>query len=106
MATAWIITEDLIADEDAPIGSYSNAVGVTGPRSAPEHLIEALKAGKGLQFKMYDDDGEHYYTGRGIADKYDLGSEEFAYGPLGNFGMPNAGCTLIKWTNHPEWNCG
>jgi hypothetical protein len=103
---AWIIDTDHLADENYPEGTMSNAKGVTGPRQAPKELIEALKAGKGLQFKMYDDDSELYYTGRGIADKDGQESEEFCYGPLGDFGAPNAGAVLIKWTNHPEWNCG
>lgn len=106
MSHAWIITKDLIADEDAPEGTNSNAVGVTGPRAAPEHLLAALRAGKGKQFKMYDDDGEHYYTGKGIADEDDEGFEAFCYAPLRDFGAPNAGCTSVQWTNHREWDCG
>lgn len=103
---AWIIDTDHIASTDEPEGTNCNAKGLMGPRAADKTLIEALKAGKGLQFKMYDDDGELYYTGRGIADKDDQESEDFCYGPLGDFGTPNAGAVLIKWTNHPEWNCG
>lgn len=106
MSHAWIITKDLIADEDAPEGTNLNAVGLAGPSTAPDHLLDALSAGQGKEFKMYDDDGELYYVGKGIADEGDEGFEAFCYAPLGDFGMPNAGCTLIKWTNHPEWNCG
>lgn len=106
MSYAWIIDRDLIADEDVAEGTNCNAKGLTGPRAADPALIEALEAGKGLQFKMYDDDGELYYVGRGIASKSDQESEDFCYGPLGDFGTPNAGAVLIKWTNHPEWDCG
>jgi hypothetical protein len=38
---------------------------------------------------MYDDDGELYYEG------YSLAGSDF--GPLWDFGMPNAGCTGIKY---------
>ena len=106
MSYAWIIDIDHIADTDVPEGTNSNAKGLIGPRDAAPELIADLKRGKGFQFKMYDDDGEKYYTGRGIADINSEDSEDFCYGPLGDFGTPNAGAVLIKWTNHPEWNCG
>lgn len=104
MATGWIITEDLIGDS---LGDdYDSDKGVMGPSDIPAHLEAALKAGKGRTFRMYDDDGELYYKGKGVWDDEDEGSEEACYGPLGDFGGPNAGCTLIKWHGHEEWNCG
>ena len=98
-AYAWIIDRDHTE-------VTSGDAGVTGPSDAPAELLERLAAGEGYTFTMRDDDGELYYTGRGIATDDELGSEAFAYGPLGDFGMPNAGAVEITWAGHPEWDCG
>lgn len=47
-----------------------------------------------IRFRMYDDDGILYYEGR--AD------EDTSFEPLDDFGMPNAGCTYIKYWNDDE----
>lgn len=88
--TAWIIVKDKIE---------SDAVGVTGPRTASESDVKRLQAGEGVRFRMLDDDGEIYYYGRQLAesdaDSGYGGETEFA--PLDNFGTPNAGCTEIQF---------
>jgi hypothetical protein len=92
---AWIIDKDVI---DA-----GNDEGTIGPRNVNPLLENALKTNKksGIPFKMYDDDGEHYYSGRILLDMNRIdeseGDEEFA--PLDDFGMPNAGCTSIHYRN-------
>lgn len=94
---AWMITGDYI-DTDS--------VGIAGPHNAPADLLDRLSAGEGHIFKLYDDDGEHYYTGLALwADDCEPGEEEFCYGPLGDYGAPNAGAVRILWNNHPEWDC-
>lgn len=96
---AWIIdTYHLAEDED----DYDCA-GTMGPRDAPDSLVEALNAGKGHTFTMYDDDGNLYHTGRALV----AGEvEEFhLLAPLADFGSPNDGAVLIKWAGHPEWSC-
>ena len=98
---AWKITKDHLArtpDEDE--------AGTSGPGNASEHHMNLLKDGEGEVFKMYDDDGELYYTGRLVFDDDMEGTEEACYGPLSDFGMPNAGCTEIRYPRKPEWNCG
>lgn len=97
-AYAWIITAEHLGDEP-------DAVGITGPSNAPQDLLDRLKAGEGDTFKMYDDDGILYYTGRGLSadDEWD---EDACYGPLGDFGMPNAGAVLIEWPGHGDRDCG
>lgn len=51
----------------------------------------------GEQFRMFDDDGELYYSGT-IWGDYD------GFEPLDDFGMPNAGCTGIQYKNDKgEW---
>lgn len=103
MAYGWIINKDYLADQ---LGDDYDDTGVMGPRNISEKMEADLKAGKGYTFYMYDDDGERYYKGRAIWDAEDEGSEEACFGPLDDFGRPNAGCTLIKWHGHPEWDCG
>lgn len=104
--TAWIITQDLIADEEdrkayPEGGSNFHAVGMTGPREASEQDIARLKAGEGIEFRLLDDDREVYYYGRRLeksdADAYYDYYTELA--PLDNFGMPNAGCVIQEEKN-------
>lgn len=103
----WLITHDSIADTDEPAPSNQNAKGMTGPRDiGPDHLatLEAVaKAGFNRyqgesvrKFQMRDDDGELYYTGLYIGP-----DDENMFGPLDDFGMPNAGATEISYYN-PE----
>ena len=115
---AWIITEDLLADEDEPEGTYLNASGVAGPSDATEEQIE--KAKKGFLFRMFDDDGNVYYKGRLYIEPGNMGGnpeavsypefnrpvcrwavdEEAGFGPLNDFGMPNAGATEIQYRSN------
>lgn len=101
---AWIIDKDHLAD-----AGDSGEAGVAGPRGANGETKEALSRNYSHhhQFRMYDDDGELYYTGtmfwNGAANAPD---EEACYGPLGDFGMPNAGCVVVKYTDKPQWDCG
>lgn len=48
--------------------------------------------------RMLDDDGEVYYHGRFITATGEYGSED-DFGPLEDFGGPNAGCTEIQYKN-------
>lgn len=102
---AWVITIDHIPDETAAEGTNLNAKGVMGPNDAPPDLIARLEKGEGSTFRMYDDDDILYYTGRALSvnDEWD---EEACYGPLVDFGRPNAGAVTIKWQGHPERNIG
>lgn len=102
---AWIITKDHIPNPEAPEGSYQNARGLTGPADAPHELLENLAAGQGDTFRMYDDDQEIYYTGRGLSvdDEWD---DNACFGPVYDFGRPNAGAIWIRWQGHPERDNG
>lgn len=92
---AWIITEDHITDEE-----LTNAVGAIGPYDVTEKQQEALMNGKGRTFYMYDDDKELYYKGRIIGTD---GDDYNAFRPLDDFGLPNAGCTLIKYHGQKDF---
>jgi hypothetical protein len=83
---AWIITKDHLADIPP------DRAGTTGPRAAPQSLLEQLKAGEGWRFRMKDDDGEIVYEGRYLSVPDDWG-----FGPLDDFGTPDAGCTSIEF---------
>lgn len=100
---AWIIDEDHLAE--GPPGTYMNAKGIFGPDDAPIGPLEALWAGEGRQFKIYDDDGVLYYEGRIIvqfeSDEGTLQDEHFK--PLWDFGAPNAGATEIYYQVEGDW---
>ena len=103
MATyGWIIDKDYLAEEGEEAGTNLNAVGVIGPRGIPARIEERLRAGQGRAFRMFDDDGELYYSGRIITSKADEGSET-DFGPLQDFGTPNAGCTFIQYLEKGKW---
>jgi hypothetical protein len=96
---AWVITRDHLADGDE---DFESEVGVAGPSDAPDDLTNRLvdsedkpvkdKPKDALSFKIYDDDGIHYYDG------WYLGPDgEDMFGPLTDFGGPNAGATTIKY---------
>jgi hypothetical protein len=79
----WIIAKDYISN-----GMDSR---LTGPRNKSRHTANESN------FRMYDDDGELYYAGT-IWGDYD------GFEPLDDFGMPNAGCTSIRYQNKEgEW---
>lgn len=92
-SVAWMITKDHLPDEDAPLGTNLNAVGLAGPRDATEGELAALARGEGTKFKMFDDDGELYYEGLFLGDA----TSEGAFEPLDGFGRPNAGCERIDY---------
>jgi hypothetical protein len=98
---AWVIDVDHLADEGAEPGSLAgNAATVTGPGDAPAGLLAKLAAGEGHKFRLYDDDGELYYSGRLAGDRE---SEDAGFGSLDDFGMPNAGATEIKYLIDGKW---
>jgi hypothetical protein len=78
----FVITVDKISEPD----EQGYGVGVIGPREC-KRTAEQIKA-EGQHFKMYDDDGEHYYSGYCV---------EESLSPLDCYGTPNAGCTHIKY---------
>lgn len=82
---AWVITTDHLEG--------NKPVCVTGPHDATDEQI-ANAHEKGISFKIYDDDGELYYSGR----YWEL-SGDIDFGPLDDYGAPNAGATEIHYRN-------
>ena len=64
------------------------------------------KAGPVRAFRMFDDDEVLYYEGEGNCLEHDDGT---GFEPLDDYGMPNAGCTIIEWNTaldnnaEPKW---
>lgn len=114
MSYGWIIDIDHIADQHFAEGTNANAKGVVGPEDISDWMEVALQGqghwrklinrhdAKIYRFRIYDDDGELYYTGRMITDEG--ATNEACGGPLWDFGQPNAGATEIRYVNHPEMN--
>ena len=93
MAYAWVIDRDHV----------DSKAGVRGPRITDPALNQALTAGEGKCFRMYDDDGELYYEGRLVVSQSNQ-DPEVEFGPLTDYGMPNAGATEIHYRNESgDW---
>lgn len=87
----WVITADHLHTGEE---WETDATGTYGPRGATlEQRQRALEHGR--EFTMHDDDGEKYYTGK-LWTKNEPGTER-DFVPLDDFGMPNAGCTEIRY---------
>lgn len=99
---AWTITKDYLNDPADP--DDVNAVGVSGPSEASDEALAQVLAGHGRLFRMYDDDGILYYTGR-LFDTTGDYDEDACYAPLGNYGMPAAGAVEIRYQGHREMDC-
>lgn len=104
---AWIIDEDHL-DLDSVLGEGADDSGTIGPRDSKGNTRDELieKYQNRHQFRMYDDDGELYYTGTLFWDgDPNSPAEHQVYGPLGDFGTPNAGAVTITYAGRPEWDC-
>lgn len=66
---------------------------VVGPRSCKLTADEIKLDPASVPFRMFDDDGNLMYSGWFLGD---AGSED-AFGPLEDYGTPNAGCTYIEY---------
>jgi hypothetical protein len=72
----WKITKDRIDNGES--------VGIEGPRN-----LDSKVKDNPTRFSLYDDDKNCYYEGM-------LYGDYSGFEPLDDFGMPNAGCTLVK----------
>ena len=94
----WTVTTDHIADPERTAPSNSNAHGMTGPRNVTMSSEEIQKHPDAQQFRIYDDDGELYYTGFMVEDDSAEGED-----PLTDFGEPNAGATRLDVKEGRGW---
>ena len=80
----WTITEDKIDNGER--------VGTVGPKGADLSHQAIKNHPERKAFKMYDDDGNHYYSGFYVGP-----DDESLFAPLDDFGKPNSGCTEIHY---------
>lgn len=78
----WQITKDVLEGKAVDIRSADWKPGVS--------LTQ--------RFRMYDDDGYLYYEG--VSDDSET---EDGFAPLDDYGMPNAGCTEIRYLRDGKW---
>jgi len=79
----WIITKDHLVHM-----GYGDDAGTIGPSTAPDGITKEDPC-LTVQFQLFDDDGNLYYTGKM--------TENADFAPLDDFGTPNAGCTYMKY---------
>ena len=94
---AWVITRDHLEHTNERI---------IGPHNATEEQLEILahphrtiNRNKLIRFRIYDDDGELYFSGYFLGDS----ESEDAFGPLDDFGAPDSGATRIDYLRGEEW---
>jgi len=88
---SWIIDVDHLAEPNTKTGNLRNAVGLLGPQGYCGDGSELTE-----RFRLLDDDGVVYYEGRS-GDGSD-------FGPLEDFGTPNAGASRIQyWVSRKGW---
>ena len=85
---AWYIEKDFTGDDD--VGQFN-----CNFKDQDKNTLTMVKKVCKHKFRMYDDDDELYYQG------YSNDSSSFA--PLDDFGMPNAGCTDIRYWENGKW---
>ena len=94
-AYAWVITYDHLESE---------RMNVFGPHNATEDQLNILgapgkNADKLTRFRIYDDDGELYFSGYFLGDS----ESEDAFGPLDDYGAPDSGATEIRYLRGGAW---
>lgn len=82
---AWVIHTSYV--EDDTWGEAAD-VYVAGPHDITSKDEKRLCSGGGIEFKIFDDDGDLCYKGRCGARDFD---------PLDDYGTPNMGCTRIDY---------
>ena len=91
LRTTWLITS-------VHLDYFDDEVGTMGPMHCNLTAAEVRAHPDRARFRMYDDDGIHYYSGLIVEDPDASGFE-----PLEDFGMPNAGCTRIDYLEGGKW---
>lgn len=106
----WIIDHDHLAEKSGE--PDESEVGITGPSDISDETLailgepywpnhqHGLPAGV-KRFRIYDDDGELYYSGRAYLPEDATDDDEF--GPLWDFGTPNAGATELRYFEQGKW---
>lgn len=86
-AYAWKVTYDHLDKKRVAVYGPHD---ITGSQRAE---LDAMHGDTDGKFRMFDDDGELYYTGYLVGDV----ESDDAFGPLDDYGTPNAGATEIRY---------
>ena len=104
----WIITLDHLEDKCHGLGNYDGKEGIVREKSREQRHelvgahVQAHAASLPYEFRLLDDDGEVYFSGRcgDIAAAF----EDAAFAPL-DWAEPNFGCTELQYraVGATEW---
>jgi hypothetical protein len=95
MSYSWVITKDHITDP----GHDTNDAGIFGPSGCALTPEEIRNHPEGKAFQMKDGDGQLYYEGLYVGP-----DDERLFGPIHDFGTPNAGCVEIYYQDESgQW---
>lgn len=86
-AINWIITYDHLENKEIPLPNYK------------DEIIQAFNKEELVDFRLFDDDGELYYSGK-MRKKY-LESD-YPFGPL-DWAMNDSGCTYMEYLEDGAW---
>lgn len=88
----WVITKDYTSAR-----KYRSTFIASSKKTESIPLIE-VGMKMPYKFRLYDDDGNLYYEGYS-----DDNSSEKAFAPLDDYGMPNDGCTEIRYLENGKF---
>ena len=92
----WLITQDHLFDPDLERSKEGKMVVTPEIQSVWQEVDYEATAkeikSKGTHFKIYDDDGELYYSG--------YCTDDSSFSPLLDFAQPYAGATEIRYRNN------
>lgn len=96
---AFIIDKDHLAAEDSILGSEYDCTGMVSAAFESDVIILRNDKNVGRKFRMYDDDGILYYSGRYLENPEENSDwiEWDEFQPLDSFGTPNAGAVRIDY---------
>lgn len=110
MSYGWIILEDLLYKDDPglwpePDKCVGKAYICSETEEEKKKVVHVLKLrNKGYAFRLIDDDGIPYYSGRFYDDSGEY-NEESLYA-LFSWGRGYAGTTLLKFPHKKEFDIG
>jgi len=92
----WMITNDLWAKASGE----KSMVGTCGPSSISADVKYSLQHGKGIKFRLLDDDAQVMAEGLQITGD---GGEDADFAPLDNLGEATWGCTYMQQHIDNAW---
>lgn len=100
----WVVDVDHLHEQ---FPEEPSDKGLKGPRSIPDQISTALDdETNGRRFRLYDSDGELYYSGRLIVVDEEGEEGDLDFAPLDDLGR-GVGCTDIYYWDEDvsKWEC-